>query len=209
MRAWIRTASGGQFHFGDSARHFGGNVRIYDIAASLSKVCRFGGHTEKFYSVAEHCVLASYMVPQGITALHALMHDASEAYLGDVSSPLKDLDAMVEYKRLEKWAMGAIYKALGIPDPTPEEGAAVKVADLQLCCQEAEELLPLGTDGWYWPVGLPAYEGEPEEIKALQPHQAQGMFLDRFSELVASVELGASCFEATVTLRPIPDNAKV
>jgi len=60
------------------------DIDILDIAHGLSNVCRYNGHCSKFYSVAEHSVLLSYKY-----GLAALMHDASEAYLGDLVSPLK------------------------------------------------------------------------------------------------------------------------
>ena len=66
-------------------------IDIKDIATSLSKICRFGGHTNRFYSVAQHSVLVSHLMKEGegTYELEALMHDASEAYLGDVVKPLK------------------------------------------------------------------------------------------------------------------------
>jgi len=63
-------------------------IDIRDIASSLSKICRFGGHTNQFYSVAQHCVLVAAMAPD-IIKKEALLHDASEAYLQDIGKPLK------------------------------------------------------------------------------------------------------------------------
>lgn len=68
-------------------------ITIADIANSLSKICRFGGHTNAFYSVAQHCVLVAAMCEHFDIGAHygkeGLLHDASEAYLGDVIKPLK------------------------------------------------------------------------------------------------------------------------
>ena len=66
-------------------------IDIKDIANSLSKMCRFGGHTNQFYSVAQHSILVSFLMREGEGkyGLEALLHDASEAYLGDVVKPLK------------------------------------------------------------------------------------------------------------------------
>lgn len=63
-------------------------IDIRDIASALSKICRFGGHVNQFYSVAQHCVLVAAMAPENIKK-EALLHDAAEAYLGDVIKPLK------------------------------------------------------------------------------------------------------------------------
>lgn len=74
-----------------------------DIAGGLSKICRFGGQTEKFYSVAEHSWhCAQVAKDDGLslgTQVAALMHDAAEAFLGDVVKPLKIM--LPDYKRLE------------------------------------------------------------------------------------------------------------
>jgi hypothetical protein len=65
-------------------------IDLKDIASALSKICRFGGHSSLFYSVAQHCVLVAAL-NGSIAGKEALLHDASEAYLGDVIKPLKVL----------------------------------------------------------------------------------------------------------------------
>ena len=75
------------------------DITIEDIAGSLSKLCRWNGKGSEFFSVAQHCVLVSYLAPKELR-FAALMHDAAEAYLGDVAKPLKVILGPV-YARLE------------------------------------------------------------------------------------------------------------
>jgi hypothetical protein len=84
-KAWIQTNSGGVFHILDPRE---GEIKITDIGHSLAMQCRFTGHVRRFYSIAEHSVLGSYLVPEG-DALWFLLHDASEAYIADINRPLK------------------------------------------------------------------------------------------------------------------------
>ncbi len=78
--ATMLTYTGKPFDFDDP------KVNIKDIAHSLSQICRFGGHCEPFYSVAEHCLAMSYFCQH---KRWGLLHDAAEAYTGDIVTPLK------------------------------------------------------------------------------------------------------------------------
>ena len=86
-------------------------VRIEDIAHALSNQCRYNGHTSEFYSVAEHSVRVSSCLPPK-HQLAGLLHDAAEAYLGDIVRPLKPL--LEGYKALEHKTMKAILAGLGL-----------------------------------------------------------------------------------------------
>ncbi|MDX3913802.1 MAG: hypothetical protein QHC79_09700 [Pseudosphingobacterium sp.] len=96
------------------------DIVIDDIAHGLSHTCRFGGHTIEFYSVAQHCVeMADFVIrtypDDKVLQLAALLHDASEAYLGDMPSPIKAI--LPDYKRLENILMRAIAFKFGFSFP--------------------------------------------------------------------------------------------
>ena len=92
--SYIRTLSNNKFNYLDIENN---KVTIEEIAGVLSKLPRWLGHTDKFYSVAQHCCWC-YDNTEG-NKLEALMHDASEAYLGDCPTPLKQL--LPKYRKLE------------------------------------------------------------------------------------------------------------
>lgn len=78
--SYIQTLSGKHFNYLDIQQD---DIVIEDIATALSHICRFAGHLPEFYSVGQHSVLTSHLVPQEF-ALEALLHDAAEAYLQDI-----------------------------------------------------------------------------------------------------------------------------
>lgn len=86
--SYIQTLSGKHFNYLDIQQD---DIVIEDIATALSHICRFAGHLPEFYSVGQHSVLTSHLVPQEF-ALEALLHDAAEAYLQDIPSPLICVD---------------------------------------------------------------------------------------------------------------------
>lgn len=119
-------------------------ILIEDIAHALSNQCRFGGHTLQFYSVAEHCLLVSEMVPDK-HRLAALLHDASEAYLVDIPTPVKQM--LPEYYTIEYRLMEVIAEKFGFDFPLHEH-----IADADNTILEAEwELLMTGKAGNYSP----------------------------------------------------------
>lgn len=81
-------------------------IDIEDIASSLSKLCRWGGNLPRFYSVAQHSCLVAWIAP-GELQFAALMHDAAEAYAGDVIRPIKGLLSKA-YDDIEARLMQAI-----------------------------------------------------------------------------------------------------
>lgn len=147
------------------------DIRIGDIAHALSNLCRFTGHVRRFYSVAEHCVRVSYMVSEE-NALWGLLHDATEAYVNDVSHPLKQQEELQGYKAIEAKVSMAIAQRFHLPLVEPNE---VRLADREACRQEGSVLVP----GW---PEAPTSHTFPV-VPGLPPKSAKRLYLDRFSEL--------------------------
>lgn len=168
---WIQTFSGQRFQ---PLNPMSSTINIIDIAHSLSQQCRFTGHTKEFYSVAQHCVLVSYLCDYA-DRLHGLLHDASEYVICDFSSPLKKSGKFNYYIEVEKKIQDAIYDKFGL---TTQEPKSVKMADMILLATEARDLLPVKRDDWKLTVS-PA----PFTIVPLPPVEAEKLYLDRFYEL--------------------------
>lgn len=149
-------------------------INIRDIAHALSNICRFTGHCREFYSVAQHSVECSYIVPEE-HAFAALMHDAAEAYLGDVASPLKRL--LPDFKRLERRIESVVFPHYGLTGLMPQ---CVKIADLVMLKTEQRDLMHAGHHEWNLPEGI---EPLPRILEPLEPANAKLLFLERFSEL--------------------------
>lgn len=114
------------------------DVHLEDIAHALALQNRFGGHTRSPYSVAQHCVLVSELVPPAL-ALEGLFHDASEAYIVDIPRPLKYSVGMEGYKPIEAAVQEAICLKYGLPATL---APAIKVADDAACYAEMRDLMP-------------------------------------------------------------------
>ena len=113
------------------------DVDILDIAHALALLCRFNGHCREFYSVAQHSVWVSEHCPPE-HALAGLLHDAAEAYLGDVPTPLKR--RLPEFEDAEQRAQSVIARVFGLPCPEPRDVRAADTAAFEfekerlLCC---------------------------------------------------------------------------
>ena len=175
--AWIQTYSGRRFN---PTRPVVDAIVIQDIAHSLSMQCRFSGHVKKFYSVAQHCVNVSYICDNA-DAMWGLLHDASEAYLVDIPSPLKRTGYFDAYKTLEIQMQQAICERFGLPKTEPP---SVKKADVILLATEARDLMsPLHSD-WIQPC-----EPLPFKIEPLSQQDAKNLFMKRFFELSGTPNL--------------------
>jgi len=153
------------------------DINILDIAHALARVNRFNGHTSESYSVAQHSVLVAQNVPEE-HKLSALLHDASEAYLGDISTPLKQL--LPDYKALEHKWQHAIAQAFGLPGIMH---VCIKQADLRALATEKRDLFPgASADTWHALDGAKPY---PQQITPLGEYIAKRRFLDYFHRLTA------------------------
>lgn len=137
---WIQTYSGKRFDLLDPLVE---QVDAFDIAHALSRICRFTGHTGEHYSVAQHCVHVAEHVPPH-AKLQALLHDAHEAYVGDVSSPLKVALRHIggkpgAFDLLEAAIQRCVFAAFDVPEDLVPE---VKEADLRMLMTEKQLLTP-------------------------------------------------------------------
>jgi hypothetical protein len=153
-----------------------------DIARALANQCRFGGHCRVFYSVAQHSVIVARLVEERggdvEDVFAALMHDATEAYLGDMPHPLKHRSALgAEFKAAEDHLEQVILERFSIKADVPE----IKRADRALL---ATERRAFSAETWHWPE-LEGVEPLDLELTAWPPDEAARAFAERYAELQA------------------------
>lgn len=167
---WMMLAGGRKFHPFDPRPE---DIDIDDIAHALSHVCRFGGHVRRFYSVAEHSVLVARCVPK-IVGLAALLHDAAEAYLGDIPRPIKHSPEMDGWRKAEARVERAIAARFSIGWPMD---GAIKQVDDRIILDEWAALMPATREY----IGV---SGEPlgVRIEGWSPCRAAAEFLDAFEQ---------------------------
>ncbi len=173
MTSKIQLANGG---FCNLAEPWSSDFNIEDIAHALGNLCRYTGHTSEFYSVAEHCTLVSYLVPEQ-HAMAALLHDAHEAYVNDLASPVKAL--LPQYKELEDRVQAAMLESFGIEVPLDP---CIKQADKMAMAMEVRALMkdPYGD---YW-KDVTKLQPSGMRVWCLNPVDARLNFLDRYYELI-------------------------
>lgn len=162
--------SGGFFNLLDP---WGVDIAIEDIAHALSNICRFTGHS-RFYSVAQHSVLVSRLVPTE-HAFAGLMHDAHEALVGDVSTPLKRL--LPQYRAIEDRIQEAVLSSFDVEMPLHP---CVKDADMVALATEKRDVFA-GAGDVEWPL-LNGIAPDVENIRPMHPGEAYLLFLNRYNE---------------------------
>jgi hypothetical protein len=169
---WMQTYSGRRFYPLDPQAE---DLYLGDIAHALSLLCRYGGHVDRFYSVAEHCVLMSEAVaPEH--ALAALLHDATEAYVVDVPRPLKAV--LLDYSPIEDRLWRVIAGRYGISATLPVE---VVEADSRILLTERTALMPRA-ERWSQDD---EYEPLPVQVTGWLPIDAEEAWLARYVELTS------------------------
>jgi len=164
-------------------------VCIEDIAHSLSLICRYTGHTKEFYSVAQHCTLMAECTQLFGNPLARLLHDAAEAYIGDMSSPWKQMlwiaDQPIKYnspffRPVKEWEQ-KIQQIIGIALKvdltfTPE----IEEADNRMYFTEVRDLMRPSREFEKWRNNLKPID---DKIFPLSPKTSEHMFLSVYHKL--------------------------
>ena len=182
---WILTCSGRVF---DLQLAGPDDINLGDIATALSKINRFGGHTSRLYSVAEHSIHVSRIMEDHLAIGHpaalmaALLHDAHEAYVGDMATPLKDVlgpawsavESRIEHQVLRKFGVSAAAQAWR---------GHIKHADLLALATERRDLLPVGGPAWPCLHTIAPLDSLDLRRSSYRPDDWRDAFCDRFDEL--------------------------
>lgn len=184
LRSWkdlaLRTARGNTFYpLAPSDDDLIDNIDIEDIAISLSNKARFNGHTDFFYSVAQHSVHVSDLIrcPIYQVRLAALLHDAAEYVMGDLNTLLKPL--FPAFGVLESRVQKVINSHFGIAELISDHTVAeTKLADVRAVLTEKRDLRKATKDD-VW-LGYEGIHADSMKIMPLSPVVAKQLFLDRF-----------------------------
>jgi hypothetical protein len=179
------------------------DVRIEDISHALGLQCRYNGNCKRFYSVAEHsCLLSDFVLYRGsdgahppdhgdvfdraihgYSALIALMHDAAEAYIGDMVRPVKH--RMPAFRELEATIEAVVFPALGLPAEIPPW---MRALDSRILCDERAQAMLTQHNDWSTdelePLGV--------ELQFWRPARAEYEFLRRFFQLSVGLDYPAA-----------------
>jgi len=169
---WMQTARGGRMYPLDPRPE---EIFLDDIAAALGRICRFGGHLKAAmgtYSVAQHSVLVASLVPPDLRRA-ALLHDAAEAYVGDMIRPLKITAPLgAAFKVIERGVEKAIAVRFGL-SPDDFHRPEVKRADAIVLATERRDVMAPGPS-WGALTEAPMAD---RIVFGWNPDEARGTFL--------------------------------
>lgn len=155
-------------------------IEIQSIASALGKICRFGGHCPRFYSVAEHSVLATHVAIRDSVCNAAcraiLMHDAVEAFIGDMVKPLKIM--VPQFVEIEQRIESAIDTAFGLN--FNEWRRTIKQYDRAMLKLEKTTMWPDDTEQW---AGFSDVAMADTTLRFFNPDDATAMFLNLWNAL--------------------------
>lgn len=169
---WIQTYSGIEF---DLFRPSSDKILIEDIAHHLSLLCRFTGACREFYSVAEHSIMVSSVLPAEYR-LEGLLHDATEAYIGDMSSPVKNLSSMSGFRTLESEIRCPISIKFDLQINVP---LAVRDADFRMLETERLQLMRPAPASWF----VEAPEPYSVLLSCWSPEEAERKYLEMYDSI--------------------------
>lgn len=177
-KAYIGTYSGRKFQLINTPLE---QIDIHDIAHGLAMQCRWTGQCRFHYSIAQHSFYCSFIGPEN-EAFDRLMHDASEAYIGDMNRPLKHYTSAGEaYRKVEHALQRTIAERFGFSVIEP---VSVKIADNQMLYAEKKQLMNFTFEASDWQGGQELNKTAADvEIERWSPETAEKMFLKRFEEL--------------------------
>lgn len=165
-KSWVVTLSGQRFNILNPHPK---DIRLEDIACSLARQARFNGHTRFFYSVGQHSCLGAQVSPTKDIAKQMLFHDATEAYIGDLVSPVKRL--LPDFEIIEGRIHRAICEKFDLEMPSPK---VIKQIDRRLLATEVRDLITKDLKSW----GIS--EDEPYDFPVIPwpPEVTEARFLD-------------------------------
>ncbi|HEX7673043.1 MAG TPA: HD family phosphohydrolase [Bdellovibrio sp.] len=171
-KSWVVTVSGNRFSI---LKPDPDAVRIEDIACALARQARFNGHTRFFYSVGQHSCLGAQVSPTKEVALQMLFHDATEAYVGDLVSPVKAL--LPDFEIIESRIHWAIAQKFNLEFPLPK---IIKQIDRRLLATEVRDLITKDLKSWN------IREDEPFDFPIIPwpPEVTEARFLEMARELM-------------------------
>lgn len=186
---WFQTYTGKKFYVLDPRPE---DICIEDIAHSLSLLCRFNGHIQSFYSVAQHSIHVCNLFGKLVAGtdldkkgfyLCALLHDAAEAYIGDVIRPVKY--SIPQIKEVENNIERCVFECFDLQDHWPKVKDIVKQADRVMLITERRDLLldGPGKDKLEWKIDEQVEPDSNLHIVARNAPNSEAWFRDLFNGL--------------------------